>query len=77
MQVKIRGLRVELGEIEAALSQQPSVGTATVKIMEHPATKEAALVACLTRPSPWTPRARTMNLCPSGTPWRALMSMQP
>lgn len=48
MQVKIRGLRVELGEIEAALSKQESVGTATVRVVEHPATKEAALVACLT-----------------------------
>ena len=48
VQVKIRGLRVELSEIEAALSKQDSVGAAAVRVLEHPTTKQAVLVAGLT-----------------------------
>lgn len=44
-QVKIRGVRVELGEIEATLQSHPAIATA-VAIAPGQSTQEARLVAC-------------------------------
>jgi amino acid adenylation domain-containing protein len=43
-QVKLRGFRVELGEIEAALREHPAVGEAVIDLTAHGA-REARLVA--------------------------------
>ncbi len=49
-QVKIRGLRIEVGEIEAALGSHPSVAECAVLV------RESRLVAyVVTSPPPWTP----------------------
>ncbi|KAK9840267.1 hypothetical protein WJX74_006508 [Apatococcus lobatus] len=50
-QVKVRGLRVELGEIESVLSSCAGVESATVNVVKHPSSGEACVIAYLMPPS--------------------------
>ena len=45
LQVKLRGQRVEPGEVESMLTAQPYVTAAHVTMQHHPVTQEAQLVA--------------------------------
>ena len=44
MQVKVRGMRVELGEIENVLSACGGVHSAAARILQHPSTKQKCIV---------------------------------
>ena len=55
MQVKVGGIRLELGEIENTLVGRTSAGAASVKVLKNPATKQDALVAYYT-PASLAPR---------------------
>lgn len=48
MQVKVRGMRVELGEIENVLNSCQGVQAAAVRVTQHPSTKQACIVGYLT-----------------------------
>ncbi len=66
-QVKINGLRVELGEIEAALLTHPQVGQAVVTVTEHLGSKQLAAyvrAAGLTRPAVADLRAHAARTLP-------------
>lgn len=56
-QVKIRGMRVELGEIESVLSKAPGVTAAAVKVVRHAQTQQDHIIAYTT---PKTAPARPM-----------------
>ena len=47
----MRGLRVELGEIESVLASCTGVESATVDVLKHPSSGEACVIAYLTPPS--------------------------
>ena len=55
MQVKVGGIRLELGEIENTLVGRTAAGAASVKVLKHPATKQDTLVAYYT-PATLLPR---------------------
>lgn len=48
MQIKIRGMRVELGEIENVLSSDPAVNEVQVSVVKHKATQQPTVVAYAT-----------------------------
>ena len=47
-QIKIRGMRVELGEIENVLSSNPMVKEVQVSVVKHEATQQPTVVAYAT-----------------------------
>ncbi|KAK9839969.1 hypothetical protein WJX74_001268 [Apatococcus lobatus] len=60
-QIKVRGMRVELGEIENVLNSRKGVRAAAVRVISHPSTKQACIVGYLT-PSDLD-KAAAMSLC--------------
>ncbi len=48
MQAKVRGMRIELDEIERVLVSQPGVKAAEIKVVKQPATGEATIIAYAT-----------------------------
>lgn len=51
LQVKVGGIRLELGEIENTLVGRTAVGAASVKVLKHPSTKQDTLVAYYSPPT--------------------------
>ena len=59
--VKIRGFRVEPGEVEAALAQHPSVRAAAVVVSEHPRLGKTLAAFATLRESPGDDAARSLR----------------
>ncbi len=56
LQVKIRGMRIELSEIESVLSKAPAVTAAAVKVVRHSQTQQDHIIAYTTpRDAPTKP----------------------
>lgn len=67
-QVKIRGLRIEPGEIEHALAGHPAVGQAAVTVVDTAAGRALAGYAVPAEEPPPPPRRNCANTCAPGCP---------
>ena len=65
-QVKVRGMRVELGEIENVLGACEGVSGAAVRVTQHPSTKQTCIVGYLSPAN--QDRASILTVCKKRLP---------